>query len=237
MAERGNIFEPILEQLRKAKIKLTRLEPLLKRIGVLVAKECRKAFAMQKLGLSGEEWPARYEGMAEPFINIAGALTDWNAGRANPKPNRFQDRPALIDEGNLRSSITSKVGMDAGSEGGTIYVGTNRPYAALHQEGGWTEIPITDRAKEAIYKWLYSKSKKFGMVPSKKKVTHHGRSGKGEKQKTAHSAYAKHIEPLLYRNTWKQRVARRPFIGMTDQAEHEVGMEIRKYLLSQGVGQ
>lgn len=227
------IADAITIQLNFAKEDLVRIDPLMKRIGAIVAKECRKAFPAQRLG--DIEWPARYEGMAEPFINIAGALADWNAGRKNPKPSRFQDRPALVDERNLWQSITSRPGVDVAGQGATVYVGTNRPYAALHQEGGWAEIPISDRAKDAIQEWLYKHSKKFGLVRSGRKVVHHGRSGREEKGKTPRSEYAKHVEPLLHMDVWRRRVARRPFIGVTDGAEREIRLEIAKYLKGHGV--
>lgn len=227
MAGDEEISESLLRQVRRMQALVKDLPPqsppLLKQIGAIIVKECRKAFVMQRLG--DLEWPARYEGMSDPFINIAGALVDWNSGRPNPKPNRFQDRPALVDERNLWQSITHKLWPKQN----TILFGTAMQYARIHQEGGDSEITISDQAKDAIYNWLYSKSRKWGMVPSKKKVTHHGRSGKESRQKDPRAAYAKHVEPLIHMDVWRQRVAKRAFIGVTNQAEHEVSLAVKYY--------
>lgn len=222
MAQGVDLTYSLLKRVEKAKAALANTQPLMKKIGALIAAESQRSFTLQRLG--DYQWPARYEGMSDPFINIAGALSDWNAGRKVPKPNRFQDRPALIDEGILRKSITFSA-----PDAVTAKVGTIKNYALVHQEGGETEIPISSEAKKSIREWLYQTSKKSGTVFSKKKVTHHGRSGKGLKQKTVRSAYADKIEQLIYDTVWSQPIARRTFVGMTDNLEREIDAEIKKF--------
>jgi len=84
--------------------------PLMKQWGAMMVSESVSSFRNQCLG--DIQWPARYEGMPDPFINIAGTIQDFNAGRDTPKPNRFQRRPANVDEGQrggLKGSITFEV--------------------------------------------------------------------------------------------------------------------------------
>lgn len=222
----GGLSQSVLKQIEKARKRLQDIGhpgvPLMKKIGAIIAKECRKAFPAQ--GLDEMKWPARYEGMEDPFINIAGALEDWNAGRKNPQLNRFQDRPALVGPGGgqLGRSITFKLGQSTDGDAQVI-VGTAQTYAAVHQEGGFTEIPITDTAKQKIFAWLFRTTKKFRIRPNKKKTGHYGRHGVATiKEKTENFSYSKHVEQLLYMETWRQRISRRPFIGVTETSEREV---------------
>lgn len=232
MPSQGGLAVGVLKQIEKAQKRLREIGhpqiPPMKKIGAVIAKECRKAFPAQ--ALDEMKWPARYEGMEEPFINIAGALEDWNAGRAKPQLNRFQDRPALVGPGGgqLGRNIEWKLGGSS-EDSAYLVVGTRMPYAAVHQEGGFTEIPITDRAKVAIVEWLY-RIPEFGtLIPSRKKTQHYGRAGKGARQRTENFAYAKHVKKLIGMETWRQKIARRPFIGVTEAAEREVQWVVRDH--------
>ena len=77
--------------------------PALERVGALMLAESQKSFDDQAYG--PERWPERYEGQPEPFINVAGALSDVARDR-QIKGRRFDRRPALVDVGILRGSLT-----------------------------------------------------------------------------------------------------------------------------------
>jgi len=81
-------------------------------IGVMMVAESQDAFQQQRHG--SVEWPAR----SNP--NVYGILADFAAGKSAPPARRFQDRPALIDTGRLRSSIAFRV------SGKSVTVGTDR---------------------------------------------------------------------------------------------------------------
>lgn len=126
---------------------------LLDQIGALYVSASQKSFSEQRWGSTA--WPARYPSQRSPKINIAGVIKDFNAGRRKPLKSRFQDRPALVDTGDLKRSISHRVVV----EGGEAYVeiGTTLPYATLQQYGGTSTIVITEAARDAARKWLGTK--------------------------------------------------------------------------------
>ena len=240
-----------LKQLRKLTLTMVSPRALLKQVGQLVAKDCRKAFPEQKLG--DIRWEERYPGQRSPKLNIAGALQDFISGRTAPKPNRFQDRPALVDEGmrgGLQGSITENVISDK-----TVRVGTNRVYAALHQEGGESTQTVTKDAQDRIRNWLYPQRRVFegkgfatkkGFRPDKnRKVTHHGPTGAGEKVKTLRSEYGIHLKRFLPEHwsigsfvnsvggaiDYTQKVIARPFVGVTPNAKEELEKLVKFHLM------
>jgi len=114
----------------------------LKQIGALMVAESQRGFVDQQFG--GVRWPERAP------VNVFGALADFAEGRSEPKPRRFDRRPALADSGRLRGSIAWKI---VGSD--VVEVGTNLPYAAVHQSGGETEsVPITSDLRGRLLAWL-----------------------------------------------------------------------------------
>lgn len=123
--------QSLLDQLARYRLALRDVRPVLTGIGALGVAESQRAFEEQRLGET--EWPQRYPNMGDPFLNVAGALADFIAGRDRPKPNRFERRPALIDEGargGLLGSFTWDVPDDK-----TVEWGTNKAYAQKHHEG------------------------------------------------------------------------------------------------------
>lgn len=148
-------FDKQFKKMAKLRESLDKPDRLMKKIGALAVGESQKAFENQALG--NIQWPERYPGMKPPFLNVAGALQDFNAGRKAPKPNRFQDRPALVDEGQrggIWGSLTFKL---TGNH--SVEAGSNKPYANTHQEGaerGENFIPVTETAREGIRNWLYN---------------------------------------------------------------------------------
>lgn len=198
-------------------------KPLMKWIGLQGVAVSRRAFMEQRLG--DIKWPARYEGQADPKFNYAGALMDWKSGRAAPKPNRFQDRPALIDRGERGGLMGSITYRPAGPL--SVAWGSNFPYAALHQLGGGTQISWDKATKERAMDWLYSnKPVKGKMVKTKFRG---GRVKTGKNKTTPRSAFATHIHTLFSENPWSQRVAARPFVGIPDQLGKDISASVKLY--------
>lgn len=164
--------------------------PLMRQCGALMLATSQEAFRLQRLG--EREWPAKYPSMGQPFINIAGALEDWNSGRKSPKPSRFQARPANVDEG-LRGGVWGSLTFDTAKD--TARAGSNKEYAGRLQKGGTSAQIITSGAKAAIKDWLWTK--------------------KG-KPKAGRAGYVRHLNQLLHKSVHVQRVIARPFLGFTD---------------------
>lgn len=179
---------------------------LMRRLGALMLATSQRAFVEQRLG--EKTWPPRYPGMIPPIINIAGALMDFKAGRSAPKPNRFQDRPALIDEGmrgglwgSLTFQVTSPLSVD---------VGTTKEYAPIHMEGGESAISYDEGTKDRIRNWLFKERRKPGP-----------RGGKYTPRKNR-EGYIPKLGPLLHKNEHSQNILARPFLGFTPELEDKL---------------
>jgi len=136
--------------------------PLMTELAMMGEASAMKAFETQTF--DGTRWLPRYPEQKPPKFNVAGALQDWASGRKAPKPSRFTDRPALVDEGmrgGLWGSIRGRV-IDAQ----TAEWGTTKEYANVHQFGGVSVQPITEDTKERIRKWLYTPSGGLSSRPS-----------------------------------------------------------------------
>lgn len=114
--------------------------PILKRIGTVIASRMQATFRTQGRG--------RFPWRARSVPNVAGIVADLAKG-ATVKPRRFQDRPALIDTGRLRGSISFRVlGQQA------VEVGSNVPYASLHHTGGVSVQEITPTVRRGLADFL-----------------------------------------------------------------------------------
>jgi phage gpG-like protein len=181
-----------LKAVIRLKKELENPEKLMKKLGAMVLGASVNSFKVQHLGEF--QWAPRYPQQEAPKLNLAGFVADFHNGRATPKPIRFVDRPALIDEGfrgGLVASMTYKA-LDATS----FQVGTVKPYAATHQYGGRTSQTITQQMKAAMRKWLYKGGKKE----------------KGYKKNAA--PYADKVEGLLRMDQLDTSVGKRPFVGI-----------------------
>ncbi len=123
------------DRIRLIKEALADPRPPLIRIGAMLTTRSQDAFTDQG---REEEWPERIT------PNIPGILSDLERG-ATPPARRFQPRPAAIDTGRLRNSITWHL-----IENAAVEVGTNLPYASLIQFGGVVMIPITGPMKSRL---------------------------------------------------------------------------------------
>lgn len=220
-------IQRLREQLKHPDKPLLSGKTLMKWIGALGVASSQKAFREQALG--DIKWPPRYPAQKAPKFNIAGALMDWKAGRSNPKPNRFQDKPALIDEGmrgGVQGSLTFQVT-------GPLQVawGSGKTYAEKHQKGGITTIPYDDATRQRISEWLYktppTKAGKGKVNMSGVLRTNKQKTGlDGDKRR---NEYAPHVKPLLHMKVWKQRIIARPFVGVTDQLAADIRSAILLY--------
>lgn len=166
----------------------------LKQVGVVMTSESQLAFRSQKFGRKA--WDPRGK------VNLFGIIADFHAGKKAPPARRFDQRPALKDTGRLAASITwALAGKDV------VEVGTNLPYANVHQVGGRVESkPLTTTVRRAFWRWLKRQGpdlkKQLGWVLNRK--------FKGE--------------------TLKSEVPKRPFVGVTkktrDHIREIVGVEI-----------
>jgi phage gpG-like protein len=138
--------------------------PLMKALGAFFVADAQQAFVEQSF--DGKQWPGRYPGQAEPFINKAGALQDLTHG-STIKARRFQRRPAAMDEGfrsgGLAGSISFKViGKNE------LQVGSNVDHAEIINKGGISTMPITQTMKDNLAKILKrSRGKLKGLKPKK----------------------------------------------------------------------
>ena len=78
-------------------------------LGALALAYAQQAFDRQALG--AEQWAARYPKQQGAKVNVAGVVADFLEGKKNPPDRRFQDRPAGIDKGLLRRSLTPAKAM------------------------------------------------------------------------------------------------------------------------------
>ena len=215
-------LEKLKEQLIDPNKALLGGQKLMKWIGAQGTAVSQEAFIKQQLG--DIKWPARYEAQETPKFNYAGALMDWKSGRAAPKPNRFQDRPALIDEGmrgGIQGSLTFRVT-------GTLSVrwGSGKDYAMLQHKGGYTSIPFDKATLDRMMEWLYGKK-----APQKGKVVKvKYRKGVGNRSAASRAPYAKHVHTIANKfPLWEQRVAARPFVGITDTLAGDIKRSIQMY--------
>lgn len=128
-------------KLRRWEKRIENPEVALKQIGAMMVAESQDAFKAQKFGKTA--WKPR----AVP--NVYGLIADFAGGAKQPKPRRFESRPALRDTGRLASSINFRV------SGKVVEVGSNLPYAGtMHAGGSTTSETITKAVQEAIHRWL-----------------------------------------------------------------------------------
>ena len=216
-------IQKLREQLKDPNKPLLSGKTLMKWIGALGSASSQKAFREQALG--DIKWEPRYPGQETPKFNIAGALMDWKSGRKNPKPNRFQDRPALIDEG-IRGGIQGSLTFNVTGPLSVMW-GSGKSYAEKHQNGGKTVIPYDDATRQRISEWLYKKP------PQKRKVTkgtlRTNKVNAGYGKNYRRSDYAKHIAPLVHSASWKQMIIARPFVGITDELAKDINGAILLY--------
>jgi phage gpG-like protein len=160
--------------------------PAYKQIGALMVSESQASFKKQRLG--DESWKER------SVPNAFGIISDFHHGKRTPPKRRFEPKPALRDTGRLASSIAFKVRGRS-----FVEVGSNLPYAAVHQHGGEIEsLPITETVQKSLGRWLKNKGKQW--------ATQLGRF----------------LAPSWKNKRLTAEVEARPFVGLTDQTVKDV---------------
>lgn len=210
----------------KLEKRLQNPERLLTRFGAMLAADAKASFDRQALGEIA--WPERYPGQKPPFLNVAGAISDFAKGRTKPLARRFENRPAGVDTRETRNSISYRV---VGTNG--VEVGSTAPNAQRMQSGGESSQPITPEIKKLMGKFLKPKktraspafdqtdeelaenAKREGLryKPNKKK---RGTDTRTDVEFTIPSPYRDKLGPLFHLTTLKTQVHARPFLGVTD---------------------
>lgn len=196
--------------------------PFLAGVGGILVASSQKAFREQKFG--GIPWPERYPNQKRPRLNIAGALSDAAAGRPAPKPNRFQERPAGMDTGALKNSISFRV------EGDKVFVGSKLPYASIIHEGGTSVQIITDSMRKTVGEWLIKSQNSV-----KLEIAGRIKGKVNKKGEMIFSAIKKNfaLRKLAFvlkkkkGGEWKTtekdtEINARPFVGLTDESRGKV---------------
>lgn len=123
---------------------------VMKVVGIVIASSAERAFEEQ--GIPGDPWLPRYPNQNPPKVNKAGLVSDLLQG-SSIKGRRFTDRPALMDTGRLLRSLAWEQSVDTrGSH--IVEVGSNVPYASIHQFGGTSRQPLTPVVKDGIWKFI-----------------------------------------------------------------------------------
>lgn len=225
--------------------RLVAAKKLLKQIGALLVRDSRQAFQDQRFGEI--PWPEKYPGSPKPFISIAGIVQDFNEGGTKPRPETLNDRPALQRTTALRNSPSYRFIDDH-----TIELGSQLPYAGLHQQGGWSSQPVTEDTKTKIENWLDVKKRKKVFAPdyiSHKEFSSWARSqGYGYTAKkrsksgnetvleSPNAVYAGRLQYLLRPSTTQldTQVHSRPFVGVTGTRADQVGEMISNFVANGG---
>ena len=159
-----------------------RVPSVLKQIGAFLLGRAQAAFTDQRF--DGKAWAERYPRQRPPRLNVAGAIQDF-ARTSRLKKRRFEPRPAGMDTGSLRRSMSFRA--TPLPKGGLVEVGSVLPYAGRVQFGGESRQPITATIKANMAKFLRSKQ------------------GRGFRPK---------LGPLFRRETLITKAGARPFIGI-----------------------
>ncbi len=163
---------------------------VLKQIGAILVSRSQRTFRDQRLGTF--RWPERYPGQKGARINVAGAARDLSKG-GQIKKRRFQPRPALTDTGALKRSVNSQAVLLEGKF--TVSLGSALSYAAKHQFGGTSKLPVTETTKKNLAKFLKKKS---------------------NREKFASLGF------LFQRTELSTKINRRPFVGVTAQDQEDI---------------
>lgn len=198
--------------IRDLEQRIEKPQVFLNQVGLILVGISQKAFRDQSF--DGIPWEARYPNQNGAKLNIAGALKDAEAGASAPKARRFQDRPAAIDTGALKNSISYTVSGDS------VIVGTTNPHAQITQEGGETAIPITDAMRRTIAGWM-RKSRK-AVKRAKSAATFSPKAfdrneALGRLRFVFFKRNGQYLVPVK-----KTTVNARPFIGLTDEARKKI---------------
>lgn len=185
-------------------------EKVMKGLGGLALSYAQQAFDRQALGAA--QWAARYPKQSGAKVNIAGVVSDFLAGKQTPPERRFQDRPAAIDTGLLKRSLTPSKALK--THGFVVEVGSMQPNASAVQFGARSEQHLTKSLVGLLADW---------MKKSRRRIK---RAKKGSQPITAKDAaiqklgflfnLAKKGKPLVTQS------GARPYLGVTNELEDKL---------------
>ena len=200
-------------------------DKLLTQIGTFLVIQATQAFTNQKLpGL--KKWKAKYPNQKSPKFNIAGAISDFASGRSEPKRNRYQDRPALEDTGNLKKwwsfdnvshSVTPKgrfvVEVGAG--------GAVKDYAGLMQWGGTAKQTLTADIKKKMN--IFLKKTRGTARKAEKRDGQNSPAAKSARKSLDAASKMGYLLNRKFKITVKKtKVNPRPFLGITPQVDKDI---------------
>lgn len=198
-------------------------------IGALLVRTSQRAFREQRMGKA--VWKSRGETGMNP--NWPAILADFAAGKSAPPERRFQDRPALVDRGDLKRSVTFRVVSDD-----TVEAGSNLPYAAVLHSGGESKTPtITKAIQDRLSDWI-DKALGRGQRAAKRQWgvgttdAQMARDAKAVKRGQVANKLQWLLNPQLQGQALTVRHPPRPIVGLPDELVREVeslfGVTIRK---------
>lgn len=223
--------------------KLANPERLLARIGIVLLRESQKAFERQAFG--SIRWARRYPNQAEPIVSYAGAVADLEKG-PRVKPRRFESRPAAMDTGALRASLSPARGV-LGKGAFSITIGSTLPYAQIQHGGGETRVPVTSQVKRNLGLFLKAGNRKAARAGKemariktalRKQVAAGRMSGPEAKAEFRRKAKvfkaqigaAGKLVFLFHVDELTTKVNARPFVGVTDTAKADIDVEVARFL-------
>lgn len=205
--EGSSFLRKVLRDMRHSKVFQ---QKIMSGLGALALAYSQQAFDRQALG--SEQWLERYPKQTKGKVNIAGIVNDFINGKRNPPERRFEGRPAGIDSGLLRRSLTPSKAMSM--DGFHVTIGSAQDNASAVQFGAESRQAITD----SVVKILADVMKKS-----------RGRIKKAKKQSqpiTAKDAgimklgflfgLHKKGKPLITKS------AARPYLGVTNELEDKM---------------
>lgn len=140
----SGLDDPIVYRLSE---NLEDVKVLLIVLGEWLVELSEEAFEKQSFG--GEPWLPNYPNQEEgEFVNVAGVIQDLNEGDAI-KPSRFQNRPALVESGDLEAGMFYRIGGK-----NEIVLGNEMPYSMTMLEGGESKQTVSQDAKDRLLHWL-----------------------------------------------------------------------------------
>ncbi len=180
------------------KLRMGDSEPAMKAIGAILVSSAQKAFREQRLG--SIQWPGRYPNQEDPFVNVAGLVSDLAKGSAVAQ-RRTDRRPALMDTGNLAASFGQGGSVQSGKL--SVVVGTTVDYAADHQWGLTSSQPVTPTVRDGLTRFIRTER------------------GKRVKDKLGFLFAVDELET---------DIVERPFLGVTDEAEGDIVSTVELFI-------
>lgn len=176
--------------------------PVLDAIGLMLVGRAQSAFRDQ--GRGGVAWLPR------SVPNRAGVLMDLKAGK-KPAERRWDPKPAGIDTGETRASITHEV------QGTRLLVGSNLDKATDIQHGSSKTITLDRDLRGKLAAWLRS------LTGAAKRGKKEARAGKSERAEKARKAFGF----LFHAGALTVTSPPRPFLMVTD-ADRRDAFEIAR---------